>query len=462
MSSLHRTWGPRGQVQRSLPQRDLVQRVLLAVLIAVAAVITPLMTAAPASAHVVPSTVVELDVHAEDITAALTLPSADLTAASGVDVPETGTLSAQAAQDLAAYVREHFAVTTDTDQWSVDVSGVALTQTQQWGTGAFPAVTATATLTPQDGDDLRSFTLDYDAIVHQVVTADVYVLLRSDWAAGQVEETRTLGAITTDTVTGTVPTLDVDLDEGSAGKGFTGMLTLGVSHIAEGTDHQLFLLTLLLPAPLLAASIAGRRRWREVARTGKAVRRITAITIAFTIGHSLTLALGTLGLPVPQQPVEALIAVSILIAAAHAVRPLFPGREPLVAGFFGLIHGMAFSTTLSALNLSGGQLALSLLGFNLGIEVMQLAVVLLVLPPLVVLARTPLYHPLRIVAAGLTALAATGWLLDRVGFPNALGVAADALGAASPWIAAALWIAALVVLVRARGRLVTATGAANV
>jgi hypothetical protein len=174
------------------------------------------------------------------------------------------------------------------------------------------------------------------------------------------------------------------------------MLRLGISHIADGTDHQLFLLTLLLPAPLLAV----RRRWREVVPTGRAVRRISAITIAFTIGHSVTLALGTLGLPVPQQPVEALIAVRILIAAAHALRPLFPGREPLIAGVFGLVHGMAFSTTLSALDLSGKQLALSLLGFNLGIEVMQLVVVLVVLPPLIVLARTRAYRPLRSCAAG--------------------------------------------------------------
>lgn len=138
------------------------------------------------------------------------------------------------------------------------------------------------------------------------------------------------------------------------------MVGMGIGHIADGTDHQLFLLTLLLPAPLLAV----RRRWRGVTTTGAVIRRISAITLAFTLGHSLTLILGTLGLPVPQQPVEAAIAVSVLVASAHALRPLFPGREPLVAGPFGLIHGMAFSTTLAQLNLTGSQLALSLLGFN--------------------------------------------------------------------------------------------------
>ena len=441
--------------------RRRVHRALLAVLIAVAAVLT---TAAPASAHVVPSTVVALTVHADDITAELTLPTSDLVTASGLEIPRSGTVDERTAQAVAAYVEDHFAVSTGEDAWTVAVGDVALTETEQWGTGAFSSVTAVATLTPQESGDLRTFTLDYDAIVHQVVTADVYVLLAGDWAAGQVEETRSLGAITTDTVTGTVPAVTVDLDEGSAWQGFTGMLVLGLSHIAEGTDHQLFLLTLLLPAPLLALPItrtaARRSRWREVAGTGQAVRRITAITIAFTIGHSITLALGALGLPVPQQPVEALIAVSILIAAAHAVRPIFPGREPVVAGLFGLVHGMAFSTTLSALDLTGGQLALSLLGFNLGIELMQLAVVLLVLPPLIVLARTPLYRPLRTAAAAVTALAAAGWLVDRVGHPNPLAVAADGLGTASPWIAGALWVAAAAVVLRARGRRDASTRAA--
>ncbi|WP_432561716.1 HupE/UreJ family protein [Kineococcus sp. SYSU DK003] len=468
--------------------RTLRQRLGVAALAVVGAALAVLATAAPASAHVVPSTVIALDVQADHVTARLTLPTADLITASGVEVPTSGAVPAQTAQEITDYLQQHFTVSTGTgpeaDLWTVEVGDVALTRTEQWGTGGFPAVTATATLTPEAAEDVRTFTLDFDAIVHQVVTADVFVLLTGDAtgdATGDVEvsggsanrsgqareqaaqfersgdsggQVRTLGTIKTDTVTGTVPALTVDLDDSGAGQGFLGMLTVGISHIAEGTDHQLFLLTLLLPAPLLASAAAAGaaagtgRRWREVARPGHAVRRITTITLAFTVGHSLTLALGAVGLPVPQQPVEALIAVSILVAAAHAVRPLFPGREAFVAGFFGLVHGMAFSTTLSELQLSGGQLAWSLLGFNVGIEIMQLVVVLLVLPPLIVLARTPIYPPLRVGAAAVTALAATGWLIDRIGYPTPLGAAADNLGAASPWIVAALWIAAAVVAAR--------------
>lgn len=417
-------------------------RSLLAALLAAVAVI--FVMAAPASAHVVPSTIIALDVHADDITATVTLPSGDLSTASGIAISAAETLPTETTHEITAYLEDHFHVATGSKQWSVEVYDVTASKTEQWGTGAFHAVTAEVVLTPPDSADLRAFTVDYDAIVHQVVTADIFVVLHSDWASGQVETSRALGSISLDTVTGTISPLTVDLDEGNGWQGFLGMVRLGIAHIADGTDHQLFLLTLLLPAPLLAVS----GRWRSVTGNRHALRRIGAITIAFTIGHSVTLASGALGLQVPQQPVEALIAVSILVAAAHAVRPLFPGREPVVAGFFGLVHGMAFSATLSSLDLSGSQLVLSVLGFNLGIELMQLAVVLLALPPLVALARWRGYGPLRLTAAVLTAVAAVGWLIDRVGLPNALGTAADSLGQAAPYVVALLWLTAALHLLR--------------
>ncbi|MAM53301.1 MAG: hypothetical protein CMH35_00335 [Microbacterium sp.] len=414
------------------------------------ALVGMLIVAAPASAHVVPSTVIALDAHDDGVTASLTLPAADLELASGIDVPDDAgaVIDAGTADALEAYLEDHMAVSSDSGSWDVAVADIALSDVEQWGTGAFLAVTATAELTAPTAADARSFVLAYDAIIHQVVTADIFVTLQNDWVTGEFESTRDLGTIHVDTVTGTVSPLPIDLDDGSLWQGFTGMVGLGLSHIAEGTDHQLFLLTLLLPAPLLTA--AGR--WRGVAPVRTTVRRILGITIAFTVGHSVTLAMGTLGLPVPVQLVEALIAASIVVAAVHAIRPIFPGREALVAGLFGLIHGMAFSLTLTALDLTGWQLVLSLLGFNLGIELMQLAVVALVLPPLVVLARTRVYSPLRIVAAGLIALAAIGWVLDRLGVANAIATIADGIGALSPWIAGALWVAAALAMVLARVR----------
>ncbi|MBP1136586.1 hypothetical protein JOE31_002818 [Arthrobacter sp. PvP023] len=182
------------------------------------------------------------------------------------------------------------------------------------------------------------------------------------------------------------------------------------------------------------------------------MRRIAAITLAFTLGHSATLALGTFGLPGSSGLIEALIAASSLIAAVHAVRPLFPGKEILVAGFFGLVKGLAFSETLRGLGLAGSRLILSLLAFNLGIEVMQLAVVALILPPLVLLAAANRYTVLRIAAASAVAVAAAGWFGARLGIPNAVATAANNIGALSLPIAALLWITSLAIHLRPKAQ----------
>src|SRR5205085_5027649 len=101
-------------------------------------------------------------------------------------------------------------------------------------------------------------------------------------------------------------------------------------------------------------------------------------------------------LSLPQQPVEVLIACSILITAIHAVRPIFPGREAKVAAAFGLVHGLAFATVLADLKLSAGPMALSILGFNIGIELTQLFVLALTVPWFIILSFTPAHEPVRV------------------------------------------------------------------
>jgi hypothetical protein len=192
--------------------------------------------------------------------------------------------------------------------------------------------------------------------------------------------------------------------------GLTAAFNLGARHIAEGTDHLLFLLALLLPAPLLA----GCGRWARRATVRSSLLQILRIVTAFTLGHSLTLALAAFGVvSLPSRLVEVLIAVSILVSATHAMRPLFPGREALIAGFFGLIHGLAFATALSDLGFGQEYRLVSLLGFNLGIEAMQLAVVVAVLPSLLLLSRTSLYSLFQVGGALFAMVASLGWIAER-------------------------------------------------
>lgn len=191
----------------------------------------------------------------------------------------------------------------------------------------------------------------------------------------------------------------------------SSLFHLGVRHIAEGTDHLLFLLALLLPAPLLAIGA----RWAATATVRQSLLHILGIVTAFTIGHSLTLTLAAMNVVhVPSRPVEVLIAVSILVSAVHALRPLFPGKEAWIAAFFGLIHGLAFASTLDRLGLSRWDRVAGILSFNLGIETMQLAVVAMVLPSLILMSRTAAYSVFRIVGAAFACISSTMWIVERL------------------------------------------------
>jgi hydrogenase/urease accessory protein HupE len=215
--------------------------------------------------------------------------------------------------------------------------------------------------------------------------------------------------------------------------GFGSVFLLGVQHIAEGTDHLLFLLALLLPAPLI--EVWGR--WGTGSNVRRCLVQAGRIVTAFTVGHSITLAAGALNLVhVPSRPIETLIAVSILVSAMHAFRPIFPGREAIVAGCFGMVHGLAFATALADLGLARWERVASIFGFNLGIEAMQIIVVAAVLPSLILLSGTRLYPTIRTAGAVFAGVAAVGWITQRLwGIPNPIDGLVTALAQQALWIA---------------------------
>ena len=220
--------------------------------------------------------------------------------------------------------------------------------------------------------------------------------------------------------------------------GFASIFRLGIRHIAEGTDHLLFLLALFLPAPLMVV----RSRWADFAGVRRSLLQILRVVTAFTVGHSITLALAASGVVhVSSRPVEVLIALSILLSAAHALRPLFPGREAVVAAFFGLIHGLAFAATLGQLGLDRWERVASILAFNLGIEAMQLIVVAAIMPSFLLLSRTRGYFVLRISGALFAALASAGWIVERLlGLRSSVDVIVNSVAHQAGWIAVALFL----------------------
>jgi hypothetical protein len=275
-----------------------------------------------------------------------------------------------------------------------------------------------------------------DAILHRVVTHRTLVSVRRDFDQAMFGDAPRLVGV----LLFSQKQITIHREAGSVWRGFRALFLLGARHIAEGTDHLLFLFVLLLIAPL---SVIGGR-WAGVRSARETLRSMLLVVSAFTVGHSVSLAASALGwlLP-PSQPIEVLVGVSIVVTACHALRPftaLARGREPLMAAGFGLVHGFAFATALRAFGFQGSTLALALLGFNLGIEAMQLAIVLLVVPWLFLLRGTALYSPLRIATASSAIIAALGWIAERV--TGATNIVTRSLIRLSPlgWVALALLV----------------------
>ena len=193
---------------------------------------------------------------------------------------------------------------------------------------------------------------------------------------------------------------------------FTDYLREGVWHIWIGIDHILFLLSLLLPSVLLWSAAA---RWQPVGRARDALWDVLRIVTAFTVAHSITLTLAVLGvISLPSRLVESVIALSVVIAALNNLRPLVTRRLWTVAFGFGLVHGFGFASVLADLGLPREALALALVGFNLGVEVGQIAIVLVFLPLAFALRRTLFYRRWVMVGGSLVIAArAATWFVER-------------------------------------------------
>jgi hypothetical protein len=193
--------------------------------------------------------------------------------------------------------------------------------------------------------------------------------------------------------------------------GLGGFLAGGVRHIVGGLDHVLFLISLLLIAVIQA-------RPRLEARRFPATLRATAgIVTAFTVAHSLTLVASALGwVELPRRLVESVIAASILyVAIENVVRP-DPRHRLVITFVFGLVHGLGIAAELAPALPPDGILV-PLLIFNLGVELGQLAIVVVALPLLLTLVRVlgPTAYRRHVVLGGALAIGAlaTFWLVER-------------------------------------------------
>ncbi|MEZ4382265.1 MAG: HupE/UreJ family protein [Nannocystaceae bacterium] len=397
-----------------------------ALLLPVVGVLAALLVAAPARAHDVAGEVLFLDFGERAIGVELQIPPGQLEAARRA--------AAASEVDLRDWVRDRLtARTEDGRPFTTEITDVART----W-VGDGEVYVARGRLVAPDGAAPRRFLLRDDVVLERVATHNVYVFARRDLRLADTGEAPTLVA----SAHYQRREVAVTRPEGSLRAAFAAMFALGLGHIAEGTDHLLFLLTLLMVAPLRAVG----RRWAAARSVRETLWRVVKIVSAFTLGHSLTLALGaTIGVSVSAQLVEVVVALSILVSAVHVLVPLFPEREGWIAGLFGLFHGLAFASALGGFGYDGATQTLALLAFNLGVEAMQLLIVAAVIPWLIILRRSPAYALLCAAAATFAAFASVGWTVERIAgleatLPSQL---AEAVAAQAPWCIVGLAAAAL-------------------
>ncbi|MDP1690616.1 MAG: HupE/UreJ family protein [Burkholderiaceae bacterium] len=219
------------------------------------------------------------------------------------------------------------------------------------------------------------------------------------------------------------PTQSFELKTVSRWAQFVDYAREGVWHIWIGFDHILFLLALLLPAVLLWRGPQGHR-WQAAETFRAAFIDVFRIVTAFTLAHSITLSLAALGaIELPSRWVESAIAASVVLAALNNVWPVFRGRRWMVAFAFGLIHGFGFASVLADLGLPREALVLALVGFNLGVEGGQLAMVAVFLPLAFALRRSAFYRQAVMVGGSLLIAALAGiWLVERAFALKLLGL----------------------------------------
>ena len=185
----------------------------------------------------------------------------------------------------------------------------------------------------------------------------------------------------------------------------------GIWHIWIGFDHILFLISLLLPAVLIYSA----KTWQPAQQFKTTFIDVLKVVTAFTIAHSITLTLATLQvIELPSRWVEAAIAASVILAALNNLFPYLLKRRWLAAFVFGLIHGFGFAAVLADLGLQQGVLMVALVGFNVGVEIGQIAILSLFIPAAYVLRKSKFYKIIIFYGGSvLIIIIAAAWFIER-------------------------------------------------
>ena len=350
-----------------------------------------LMATPPAQAHASLNTVLTLAVGGDDsVQAEARIPLSELNGALG-----RKTTDPTVPDSLRAYLAGGFGLASAGQPWSGRLSGTAIDGADLMARFSFA---------PPAGQHPRTATIDYRIVVDRVATHSVIVYVKE--ASGK---TYAVGMIARDDA-GDLPA-PLAITFAPRSPSFMSAVWLGINHLRGGPDHLLFLLTLLLVAPFYVVSL----RWRRTASLRQTLLHMVALSLAFTLGHSLSLLAGSFLNVAPFEPlIEVFIALTIVVSALNALRPLFGRAELFVVPVFGLVHGLAFSSQLFSAHIAISQRLLTTFGFNLGLELCQIAVLAIALPLYLLVLRADRRGLSRMALSGGALACAAYWAITRV------------------------------------------------
>ncbi len=241
------------------------------------------------------------------------------------------------------------------------------------------------------------------------------LIVEYNWKAGIVDNE----ALISNIYSGDNTQQPLSLKDVSLWKGFVALVKLGIWHIWIGLDHILFIVALILPSVVRRRETENvldtdNKTWIPVESFGAAFWYIIKIITFFTIAHSITLALASLNIiNLPSRFVESIIALSIALAALHNIIPIFKHKEWMIAFGFGLFHGFGFASVLGEKGLSGDYMVLSLLGFNVGVELGQVLIICMVFPFLFLLRKQKIYPPIIKYGSMVLIFISLYWFIER-------------------------------------------------
>jgi hypothetical protein len=380
---------------------------------AAALAVVGLVTLLPstAAAHAGDESYVYLEVSDDDLRGRVEMPYVDLRTVFGFDLEGSNEeIRAELEANievLQSYASERLSIGSGGTDWSIEFEGIlTLTDFVEEDSDGYAVLPFVVDL--RGADVPQVLDTRFDPFFDEIEGRSALLLIANDWQRG-VFDNEAEALVKFDAGS---RAQSVDLGDSSQWKNFSESISLGADHIKTGPDHIFFVLVLLLPSVLIYTA----SRWVPEPTFGASLWRVLKIVSMFTVAHSITFTLAGLDiLPLPpSRLVESVIAASIAAAALHNLWPIGANKEWLIAFVFGLFHGMGFASLVSDLEVSKTTQLVSLLGRNVGIEIGQAVIVLVMFPGLYLLRRSMLYRPFFVIGSLVLAFVSLGWMLERI------------------------------------------------